>query len=215
MASKNVEAKKKFTVPDDEFRSISAQLREIEIQLDCKSGSPLAPEQVKIALQNIIENQFGNLETRLPAEVNYRENLNDRIKATQLGMGWLKSFIKGECVDIERTEHKDIEAKTKNFVLIWPGNGDMSLAELQGRISSCGLRFALPIEVLDWGQRYQSLIRHEIIILGECVPFKYLGRISGTYLSLKRHENNIVLDSLIPEFIKKFAGAFMTLAVRE
>lgn len=51
---------KKFIVDGDQHYSLTGQLWEIQRQLRLKDGSPLDPELVKIALQNIIDHQFGD-----------------------------------------------------------------------------------------------------------------------------------------------------------
>lgn len=48
----------KFDVTGEQHFSITGQMLEIQRQLRLKSGSPLDPEKLKIALQNIIENKF-------------------------------------------------------------------------------------------------------------------------------------------------------------
>ncbi len=48
----------KFDVTGEQHFSITGQMLEIQRQLRLKSGSPLDPEKLKTALQNIIENKF-------------------------------------------------------------------------------------------------------------------------------------------------------------
>ena len=48
----------RFDVTGEQHFSITGQMLEIQRQLRLKSGSPLDPEKLKIALQNIIENKF-------------------------------------------------------------------------------------------------------------------------------------------------------------
>jgi hypothetical protein len=49
---------KKYIVDGDTYRSIDRKVREIFRQLDLKTGTPLDPEQVDLALQDIVEGKF-------------------------------------------------------------------------------------------------------------------------------------------------------------
>ncbi|MFA5184240.1 MAG: hypothetical protein WC456_01820 [Patescibacteria group bacterium] len=53
-------AKQKFAVTGDQYRTIHRKVRDIFRQLDQKYGSPLDPESVAVALQDIVNNKFNN-----------------------------------------------------------------------------------------------------------------------------------------------------------
>ena len=65
-------ATKKYVVTGDQYRKIDRKMWEIKRQLNQKGGSPLNPEKVAEALQNlqtIIEGEKLNLEAGFPLDV--------------------------------------------------------------------------------------------------------------------------------------------------
>jgi len=75
-------AKNKFFVNGDEYQEIDRKMLEIKRQLLQKSGCPLDPQKVKIALQDIVEGQFRDVKYQiadyndLESEINWMMNGN-------------------------------------------------------------------------------------------------------------------------------------------
>lgn len=153
-------ATKKYVVTGDQYRIIDRKMREIKRQLDQKSGSPLNPEKVAKALQNlqtIIEGK--KPDNVFPITVDYNRSLIEMIKAGRYD--WVHSDI--------NAKHFPLKGKGKHELtaILFPFNYDIETDDAIAEINKQGYRPGLIEELLALGEKYPDLQKEfPIVALG-------------------------------------------------
>jgi hypothetical protein len=158
-----VMATKKYVVTGDQYRDIDRRMREIKRQLDQKSGSPLNPEKVNEALQNlqtIIEGiEDKKPDNVFPITVDYNHSLADMIKAGNYD--WVNSDINSKHFPVKGKGKHELEAVLFHFDRYI--ESEEAIAEMDKQ----GYRPGKVEELLALGEKYPDLQKEfPIVALG-------------------------------------------------
>ena len=152
-------ATRQYVVSGDQYRIIDRRMREIKRQLDQDGGSPLDPDAVAHALQQIIEGRFGQKLDEYPVTIDYGMSLADMIEAGHYD--WTNSDITAEHFPIKGRGKAEVKLELVHF------DRAVSTDEALEELDKQGLRPAKIEELLAFGAAYPE-IQHEfpVICLG-------------------------------------------------
>lgn len=179
----------KFNVTGEQRDDIDGQMMEIKRQLRLKNGSPIDPELVKTALQNIVEGKF---------VVRENENVSTKPPILVLIFGGEKLSIKA--LDGKRFIYnsKETFAYVGSDFVNWNSNElgistfetPVQIHEIVQRSKFMDIFGALPG---TWNQRWLS--QNQIIEFCETFPYRLMQGGFATMFLIKKDENKLVDES--------------------